>query len=80
MNGKQFDAQGHTYIFEQCTMIPFRSFCFAYADCEWKAKAGDVCAASFDWTCSGICKSVDRMKDIHKRCGEDETSLWTPFV
>lgn len=51
--------------------------CGTPPDCEWKAKAGNVCAASFDWTCSGICKSVDRMKDIHKRCSEDEASLWT---
>ena len=72
-----------TFIFKQCawfTKCVLLLFSLAYADCEWKAKAGDVCAASFDWTCSGICKSVDRMKDIHKRCGEDEKSLWTPFV
>ncbi|KAJ0025181.1 hypothetical protein Pint_08258 [Pistacia integerrima] len=24
-------------------------------DCEWKAQAGNVCIASFDWSCSGIC-------------------------
>lgn len=54
--------------------------CGTPPDCEWKAKAGNVCAASFDWTCSGICKSVDRMKDIHKRCGEDEASIWTAFA
>ncbi|MBA0809766.1 hypothetical protein Gohar_025389 [Gossypium harknessii] len=47
------------------------------ADCEWKAQAGNVCVASFDWTCSGICKSVERMKDVHRRCGEGKNALWT---
>ncbi|KAI5074210.1 hypothetical protein GOP47_0010171 [Adiantum capillus-veneris] len=56
-----------------------RLCCGTPPDCEWKAKAGNVCAASFDWTCSGICKSVDRMKDIQKRCGEDEQAVWTAF-
>ncbi|MCO5587621.1 hypothetical protein L7F22_041570 [Adiantum nelumboides] len=54
-----------------------RLCCGTPPDCEWKAKAGNVCAASFDWTCSGICKSVDRMKEIHKRCGEDDQAVWT---
>lgn len=38
---------------------------------------GDVCAASFDWKCSGICQSAERMADVHERCGEPETALWT---
>ncbi|XP_004506363.1 probable beta-1,3-galactosyltransferase 8 isoform X2 [Cicer arietinum] len=49
---------------------------FFEADCEWKAKAGNVCVASYDWKCSGICKSVERMKDIHKACGEGDGAVW----
>lgn len=49
-------------------------------DCEWKAQAGNVCVASFDWSCSGICKSVERIKDVHARCGEGDGVIWrTPF-
>ncbi|KAK4420774.1 putative beta-1,3-galactosyltransferase 2 [Sesamum alatum] len=44
--------------------------------CEWKAQAGNVCVASFDWSCSGICNSADRMKDVHQRCGEGANALW----
>ncbi|BFI30017.1 beta-1,3-galactosyltransferase 1/2/3/4/5/7/8 [Marchantia polymorpha subsp. ruderalis] len=40
--------------------------------CEWKAKAGNYCVASFDWSCSGICRSVGRLMDVHQRCGEPE--------
>lgn len=47
------------------------------ADCEWKAQAGNVCVASFDWTCSGICRSADRIKEVHRRCGEGENALWS---
>jgi hypothetical protein len=46
------------------------------ADCEWKKRAGNVCVASFDWSCSGVCKSVDRMRHIHKACGEGEGAVW----
>ncbi|XP_071736582.1 probable beta-1,3-galactosyltransferase 2 [Rutidosis leptorrhynchoides] len=53
-----------------------RLCCGTPPDCEWKAQAGNVCVASFDWSCSGICKSADRIKDVHKRCGEDESALW----
>jgi len=35
-----------------------------------------VCVASYDWKCSGICKSVERMKDIHKACGEGDGAVW----
>lgn len=47
------------------------------ADCEWKAQAGNICVASFDWTCSGICRSADRIKEVHRRCGEGENALWS---
>ncbi|KAL4333669.1 hypothetical protein GQ457_07G013400 [Hibiscus cannabinus] len=55
--------------------IDDRSLCCGTADCEWKAQAGNVCVASFDWPCSGICKSVERMRDVHKRCGEGKNAL-----
>lgn len=57
--------------------IDDRRLCCGTTDCEWKAQAGNACVASFDWSCSGICKSVDRMKDVHRRCGEGESSLWS---
>ncbi|KAK4421414.1 Beta-1,6-galactosyltransferase GALT31A [Sesamum alatum] len=57
--------------------IDERSLCCGTPpDCEWKAQAGNHCAASFDWSCSGICKSVERMKDVHQRCGEGGGAIW----
>ncbi|KAM7279190.1 hypothetical protein ACFE04_006324 [Oxalis oulophora] len=44
--------------------IDDRSLCCGTPpDCELKAQAGNPCAASFDWSCSGICKSVERMEE-----------------
>ncbi|EFJ23757.1 glycosyltransferase-like protein [Selaginella moellendorffii] len=58
--------------------IDERSFCCGTPpDCEWQAEAGNVCVASFDWPCSGICKSVERMKTVHKRCGEGNGAIWS---
>ncbi|KAK1668689.1 hypothetical protein QYE76_056848 [Lolium multiflorum] len=61
-----------------------RSMCCAtppaavrFVDCEWKKRAGNVCAASFDWSCSGVCRSVDRMKLIHNACGEGQDAVWS---
>uniref|UniRef100_A0A0E0CB15 Hexosyltransferase n=1 Tax=Oryza meridionalis TaxID=40149 RepID=A0A0E0CB15_9ORYZ len=55
-----------------------RSMCCATPpDCEWKKRAGNVCVASFDWSCSGVCKSVDRMKHIHRACGEGQGAVWS---
>ncbi|XP_062162930.1 probable beta-1,3-galactosyltransferase 2 isoform X5 [Alnus glutinosa] len=54
-----------------------RLCCGTPPDCEWKAQAGNICVASFDWKCSGICKSVERIADVHQRCGEDENALWS---
>ncbi|CAN6458244.1 unnamed protein product [Victoria cruziana] len=51
--------------------------CGSPPDCEWKAQAGNVCAASFDWSCSGLCKSVERMKDVHNTCGEGDGAVWS---
>ncbi|CAA6668692.1 unnamed protein product [Spirodela intermedia] len=29
------------------------------------------------WSCSGICKSAERIGEVHQRCGEDENVLWS---
>lgn len=50
--------------------------CGTPPECEWKAQAGSVCVASFDWSCSGICKSVDRIKEVHAKCSEDASAIW----
>ncbi|CAL9043411.1 probable beta-1,3-galactosyltransferase 2 isoform X1 [Musa acuminata AAA Group] len=50
--------------------------CGTPPDCEGKARAGNTCVASFDWNCSGICDSVDRIKEVHRRCGENESAIW----
>ncbi|EPS57531.1 hypothetical protein M569_17287, partial [Genlisea aurea] len=56
--------------------IDDRTMCCATpSECESRAKAGNLCVASFDWQCSGVCKSVERMKIIHERCGEDAAKL-----
>eukprot|EP00262_Sarcandra_glabra_P011036 TRINITY_DN26730_c0_g1_i1.p1 TRINITY_DN26730_c0_g1~~TRINITY_DN26730_c0_g1_i1.p1 ORF type:complete len:415 (+),score=70.04 TRINITY_DN26730_c0_g1_i1:132-1376(+) len=54
-----------------------RLCCGTPPDCEWKAQAGNICVASFDWSCSGICKSAERIKEVHQRCGEGENALWS---
>jgi len=46
-------------------------------DCEWKAQAGNICVASFDWSCSGICKSVEKIKYVHSKCGEGDGAVWS---
>ncbi|XP_004290269.1 PREDICTED: LOW QUALITY PROTEIN: probable beta-1,3-galactosyltransferase 8 [Fragaria vesca subsp. vesca] len=57
--------------------IDERSMCCATApDCGRMAQAGNVCVASFDWKCSGICNSVERMKDVHNSCGEVAAAVW----
>ncbi|TQD70430.1 hypothetical protein C1H46_044035 [Malus baccata] len=54
-----------------------RLCCGTPPDCMWKAMTGNTCAASFDWRCSGICKSVERMMGVHERCGEDKNAIWS---
>ncbi|CAN4077450.1 unnamed protein product [Withania somnifera] len=57
--------------------IDERSLCCGTPlDCEWKAQDGNTCAASFDWSCSGVCKSVERMEEVHQRCGEGNGAIW----
>ncbi|XP_044511812.1 beta-1,3-galactosyltransferase 7-like [Mangifera indica] len=51
--------------------------CGTPPDCEWKAQAGNVCIASFDWSCSGICKSVEKLKSVHEKCGEGDGAVWS---
>ncbi|KAL7118398.1 hypothetical protein ACP275_03G133900 [Erythranthe tilingii] len=50
--------------------------CGTPPDCEFKSNAGNLCVASFDWQCSGICKSVERMKKVHNACGEGDAAIW----
>eukprot|EP00245_Coleochaete_scutata_P013586 TRINITY_DN557_c2_g2_i1.p1 TRINITY_DN557_c2_g2~~TRINITY_DN557_c2_g2_i1.p1 ORF type:complete len:371 (+),score=42.71 TRINITY_DN557_c2_g2_i1:105-1217(+) len=38
-------------------------------DCEKRRSEGAGCIAVFDWGCSGLCQSVERMKVVHKACG-----------
>lgn len=53
-----------------------RMCCGTPPDCEWRLQAGNACVASYDWSCSGICSSVERLKSVHQRCGEGEKALW----
>lgn len=57
-----------------------RLCCGTPPDCEWKAQAGNICVASFDWSCSGICKSSERIHDVHRRCGEGDNALWNAIL
>ncbi|CAN6174533.1 unnamed protein product [Urochloa humidicola] len=50
--------------------------CGTPPDCEWKAQAGSVCVASFDWKCSGVCNPVERLKYVHSRCSEGQDAIW----
>ncbi|MCE3049988.1 hypothetical protein HAX54_046246 [Datura stramonium] len=71
----KFGEEGNKY-FRHATEVEHvdeRSMCCGTPpDCEWKAKGGKMCVASFDWSCSGVCKSVERMKDVHHSCGEGD--------
>ncbi|KAL9245519.1 hypothetical protein vseg_019163 [Gypsophila vaccaria] len=57
--------------------IDERSMCCGTPpDCELKTQAGTLCAASFDWSCSGICQSVERIYSVHEKCGEGDDGIW----
>ncbi|CAA3003324.1 beta-1,3-galactosyltransferase 7-like [Olea europaea var. sylvestris] len=72
---------GAWFIGLEVEHIDERSMCCGTPpDCEWKAQAGNVCIASFDWSCSGICKSVEKIKFVHKQCGEGEEALWNALL
>ncbi|GMH21822.1 hypothetical protein Nepgr_023665 [Nepenthes gracilis] len=51
--------------------------CGTPPDCELKARAGNICAASFDWSCSGICQSVEKIKYVHEQCSEGDSKVWS---
>ncbi|XP_024982861.1 probable beta-1,3-galactosyltransferase 3 [Cynara cardunculus var. scolymus] len=57
-----------------------RSLCCGTPVCEWKNLIGHTCVATLDWACSGICNSQERIRDVHKRCSEDENDLWQVIV
>ncbi|GMP70974.1 hypothetical protein CsSME_00029581 [Camellia sinensis var. sinensis] len=68
---------GSWFIGLEVEHVDHRSMCCGSPpDCEWKAQAGNVCVASFDWSCSGICKSAERMKNVHNTCGEGDGVVW----
>ncbi|ESQ29217.1 hypothetical protein EUTSA_v10023983mg [Eutrema salsugineum] len=52
--------------------------CGTPPDCQLNALTGNVCAASFDWQCSGICRPFGRMFEVHQLCGERQDALWSP--
>uniref|UniRef100_M8C6D6 Hexosyltransferase n=1 Tax=Aegilops tauschii TaxID=37682 RepID=M8C6D6_AEGTA len=61
---------GSWFIGLEVNHIDERNMCCGTPpDCEWKGQAGNICVASFDWSCSGICKSVERLKDEHLKIG-----------
>lgn len=68
---------GSWFIGLEVEHIDDRSMCCGTPpDCEWKAQAGNICVASFDWSCSGICKSVEKIKYVHSKCGEGDGAVW----
>uniref|UniRef100_A0A1J3JBX6 Hexosyltransferase n=1 Tax=Noccaea caerulescens TaxID=107243 RepID=A0A1J3JBX6_NOCCA len=72
---------GSWFIGLEVEHIDDRNFCCGTPpDCRWKAEAGDVCVASFEWSCSGICKSVERMKIVHQVCSEGEGAVWNALL
>ncbi|KAJ3674151.1 hypothetical protein LUZ60_006143 [Juncus effusus] len=46
------------------------TMCCQTQECEMRARLGKTCVATFDWNCSGICRSVERIHEVHQRCGE----------
>ncbi|KAK6939806.1 Glycosyl transferase, family 31 [Dillenia turbinata] len=69
---------GSWFIGLEVVHIDDRNMCCGTPpDCEWKAQAGNVCVASFDWRCSGICNSVAKIKYVHSRCAEGDEALWS---
>ncbi|XP_027939610.1 beta-1,3-galactosyltransferase 7-like isoform X1 [Vigna unguiculata] len=72
---------GAWFIGLEVEHIDERSMCCGTPpDCEWKAEAGNICVASFDWSCSGICKSVEKIKYVHSKCGEGDGAVWSALV
>ncbi|PON95139.1 Glycosyl transferase [Trema orientale] len=72
---------GSWFIGLEVEHVDDRSMCCGTPpDCQWKAQEGNVCVASFDWQCSGICKSVERMKTVHNSCGEGNGAVWSSDI
>ncbi|KAL1309973.1 beta-1,3-galactosyltransferase 7 isoform X1 [Arachis ipaensis] len=72
---------GSWFIGLEVEHIDERSMCCGTPpDCEWKAQAGNICVASFDWSCSGICKSVEKIKFVHSKCGEGDGAVWSALL
>ncbi|CAH8332804.1 unnamed protein product [Eruca vesicaria subsp. sativa] len=67
---------GSWFIGLEVEHIDDGNFCCSTPGCQMKANAGEVCVASFDWTCSGVCRSVNRMWMVHMICGEDDKAVW----
>ncbi|XP_022772415.1 probable beta-1,3-galactosyltransferase 8 [Durio zibethinus] len=68
---------GSWFIGLEVEHVDDRSMCCGTPpDCEWKTQAGNICVASFDWSCSGVCKSAERMKYVHDSCGEGDGAIW----
>uniref|UniRef100_A0A7N0TQL8 Hexosyltransferase n=1 Tax=Kalanchoe fedtschenkoi TaxID=63787 RepID=A0A7N0TQL8_KALFE len=53
-----------------------RICCPSTSECFINKLTAQTCIAVFDWACSGICRSVDRMSEVHQVCGEHESELW----
>ena len=60
--------------------FPLPSCMYHFLNCEWKAQAGNVCVASFDWNCSGICKFVERLKGLHLIFSEGDGDVWNTLI
>uniref|UniRef100_A0A7N0RGQ4 Hexosyltransferase n=2 Tax=Kalanchoe fedtschenkoi TaxID=63787 RepID=A0A7N0RGQ4_KALFE len=72
---------GAWFIGLEVEHVDERSMCCSTPpDCEWKAQGGSACIASFDWSCSGICKSVERIFEVHARCSEAESAVWEAHI
>ncbi|OIW02411.1 hypothetical protein TanjilG_05004 [Lupinus angustifolius] len=54
--------------------------CGTPPDCEWKTQVGNTCVATFDWNCSGICNSVEKIKYVHSKCSEGDGAVWSAFT
>ena len=70
----------NTKIYKFVSNVDLIGLILKIIDCEAKSNGGNVCVATFDWSCSGICESVERMKEVHKLCGEDNGAIWNVAV
>ena len=66
---------GAWFIGLEVEHVDDRSMCCGTVECALRARDSDFCVASFDWDCSGICQSVNRIRGIHNMCGESSDAL-----